>query len=130
MDWMEILQQIFELCVIPLLGILTTLLVKTINEKSKEIAQESQNELAEKYITMLAQTISDCVIATNQTYVSSLKNQDAFTIDAQKEAFSRTYNAVMAILSDEAKTYLANIYGDLEQYITTKIEAEVNYNKQ
>ena len=130
MNWAEILQQIFELCVIPLLGILTTLLVKVISEKSKEIAQESQNELAEKYITMLAQTISDCVIATNQTYVSSLKNQDAFTIDAQKEAFNRTYNAVMAILSDEAKVYLANVYGDLEQYITTKIEAEVNYNKQ
>jgi len=34
---MEILQQIFELCVIPLLGILTTYLVKLIRKKNKEL---------------------------------------------------------------------------------------------
>ena len=33
---MEILQQIFELCVIPLLGILTTYLVKKKKKKNKE----------------------------------------------------------------------------------------------
>ena len=46
--------------------------------------------------------------------------------EAQKEAFELTYNAVMAVLTDEAKHYLAAIYGDLTAYITTRIEAEVN----
>jgi hypothetical protein len=35
----------------------------------------------------------------------------------------------MAILTDEAKTYLTEIYGDMSAYITTKIEAEVNMSK-
>ena len=35
----------------------------------------------------------------------------------------------MAILTDEAKAYLAEIYGDVTTYITNKIEAEVNISK-
>ena len=35
----------------------------------------------------------------------------------------------MAVLSSEAKEYLAAAYGDLTSYITNKIEAEVNMNK-
>ena len=78
---------------------------------------------------MLDKTITDCVIATNQTYVEALKDKDAFTAEAQKEAFNKTYNAVLAILSDDAKEYLTNAFGDLEAYIKSKIEAEVNMNK-
>ena len=78
---------------------------------------------------MLSETITACVIATNQTYVEALKKQNAFTVEAQKEAFTLTYNAVMAVLTDDAKKYLTAIYGDLTAYITTKIEAEVNISK-
>ena len=85
--------------------------------------------MADKYIAMVTDTISACVIATNQTYVEALKKQNAFTAEAQKEAFQLTYNAVMAILTDDAKDYLAEIYGDVAAYITNKIEAEVNISK-
>ena len=129
MNWAEILQQIFELCIVPLFGILTGCLIKMIKNKTNELSAESKNALTEKYINMLSQTITDCVIATNQTYVDSLKGQDAFNYDAQKEAFNRTYQAVMTILSEEAKEYLTAVYGDLDAYITTKIESEVNFNK-
>lgn len=129
MDWMVMLYQIFELCVIPLLGVLTMYLVQFIKMKSQEIADKTDSELADKYIQMLTDTITTCVIATNQTYVESLKKQGKFDAEAQKEAFNLTYNAVMAVLTDEAKHYLAAIYGDLTAYITTRIEAEVNVSK-
>ena len=91
--------------------------------------KKANNETASKYIDLLANTISDCVIATNQTYVEALKKENAFTAEAQKEAFQLTYDAVMSVLSDDAKVYLTSIYGDLTAYITTKIEAEVNLSK-
>ena len=78
---------------------------------------------------MLAQTITDCVIATNQTYVEALKNKNAFDKDAQIEAFRMTYEAVLNILSDDAKEYLQQAMGDFEGYIIQKIEAEVSANK-
>ena len=85
--------------------------------------------MADKYIALLTDTITKCVIATNQTYVDSLKNKDAFDKAAQKEAFQKTLDAVLAILSDDIKIYINNTFGDVEAYITTQIEAAVNQNK-
>lgn len=127
---MEILQQIFELCVIPLLGILTTYLVKLIRKKNEELDAKVSKEVSKKYIDMLADTITDCVVSTNQTYVDALKEANAFDKEAQKKAFELTYNKIMNVLTEDAKEYLTTIYGDLEIYITTKIESEVKLYKE
>ena len=129
MEWLPLLYQILEVCVIPLLGILTAYFVKWVNAKSAEIQHKVDNDTADKYIAMLDDTICACVIATTQTYVEALKKDNAFTKEAQQEAFNLTFNAVMSVLTDEAKKYLSEVYGDLTAYITNKIEAEVNLNK-
>lgn len=129
MDWLALLSDIFEVCILPLLGVLTMYIVKFIQVKSTEITNKVDNDLVDKYVAMLAVTIENCVIATNQTYVESLKQVGKFDAEAQKTAFNMTKNAVMAILSDEAKRYLENAVGDLNEYITQQIEAAVNVNK-
>lgn len=129
MEWMILLQQIFEICIVPLLGILTCYIVNYIKAKTVKLNTNNSNELLSKYLTMLSDTVCDCVIATNQTYVETLKNKNAFDAEAQKVAFEMTYNAVINVLSSDAKEYLTNIYGDLSTYITNMIEAEVNRNK-
>ena len=129
MEVMELLAQIFEVCIIPLLGVLASFAVKWFNAKSAEIAENCENETQKKYVNMLNDTITDCVIATTQTYVDSLKKQGAFDAKAQKTAFKMTYEAVIKLLTDEATEYLNEAVGDLNLYITQKIEAEVNLNK-
>lgn len=130
MDWIKLLQEIFYVCVIPLLGVLTTYLVQYLKAKGNQIADSTDNTLASKYIKMLTETICTCVEATNQTYVEALKKAGAFDEAAQKEAFNKTKEAVMNILSDEAKKYLASIYGDLDQFIESMIEAQVKLAKK
>lgn len=130
MEWLPLLYQILEVCIIPLMGILTAYVVKFINAKSAEIQAKVENDTADKYIAMLDDTICACVIATTQTYVDALKKDNAFTKEAQAEAFDLTFKAVMSVLTDEAKEYLTEIYGDLSAYITAKIEAEVKLNKK
>lgn len=129
MEWLVILNEIFQVCIVPLLGVLTAYAVKYIKAKSAEIGTNQENATVSKYVGLLAETISDCVIATNQTYVDALKEQNAFDKEAQEEAFKKTYEAVMAVLSEDAKEYLTHIYGDLSAYITARIEAEVKANK-
>ena len=129
MEWIVILQQIFEVCIVPLLGIITAYVVSYIKAKTIELNTNNSNEILVKYLSMLSETVCNCVIATNQTYVNSLKGQNAFDAEAQKKAFEMTYNAVIAVLSDEAKDYLTSVYGDLTMYITNMIEAEVNKNR-
>lgn len=129
MDWANVVKQIFELVIFPLLGIGTTYLIILINTKIKELKKQSDNDLEKKYLDMLNNTITDCVLATNQTYVNELKKQGKFDLDAQKIAFQKTYENVMALLTDEAKKYLSEALGDLQTYVNNKIEAEVLLNK-
>lgn len=125
----DLINQIFQLCIIPLLGVLTGFFVKWINAKSKEIQTNNDDAVGNKYIKMLTDTITTCVIATNQTYVEALKQQGKFDAEAQKEAFKRTTEAVLEVLSEDAKKYLTEVYGDLYRYIDEKVEATVNEAK-
>lgn len=125
----DIVIQIIEVCIIPLFGILTKYLVYFLTAKRDELNSKTNNEIAKKYTDMIYQTVVDCVIATNQTYVDSLKKSGSFDEAAQKEAFNRTMNAVLAILGDDAKDYIQQATGDLNTYLTQLIESEVNKHK-
>lgn len=126
---MELLVQIFQVCIIPLLGILTKYLIDFLNAKRQEINQAIDNETAIKYNDMIFNTVTDCVIATNQTYVEALKAQGTFDAEAQKVAFQKTLDAILAILTDDAKEYIQQAFGDITVYLTTLIESSVNKNK-
>jgi hypothetical protein len=124
-DWLEILYKVFEVAIIPLLGAATLYLITFIDAKKKELKDRAKSETTKKYIEMLDDTIINCVIATNQTYVDALKKAGSFDAEAQKQAFKLTYDAVMAILTDEAQVYLNEAIKDLNAYITNKIESGV-----
>lgn len=121
---------IFQVVLIPLLGILTKYLVALISQKIKEMTDAKDDATYTKYMNMLRDTITDCVIATNQTYVDSLKKEGKFDAEAQKKAFEKTYAAVMAILTDDAKNYLTEIIGDLDGYVSNLIESNVKTSKE
>ena len=121
---------IFQVVLIPLLGILTKYLVALISQKIKEMTDAKDDATYTKYMNMLRDTITDCVIATNQTYVDSLKKEGKFDAEAQKKAFEKTYAAVMAILTDDAKNYLTEIVGDLYEYVSNLIESNVKTSKE
>lgn len=129
MNWSELISNIFQVCLLPLLGILTRYLVAFIAMKSEEMKQKTNNETAQKYLQMATDTITACVIATNQTYVESLKAQGKFDKEAQEVAFNKTLEAVLALMNDEVKEYITEVFGDLNTYLTTQIEAAVNGTK-
>lgn len=126
MDWSNIINQLFEVCLIPMLGMLTTYAVKLIKAKMEEARSKTDSALADKYLSMLETTVIDCIKATNQTYVNALKEKDAFDANAQKEALARTTEAVFTVLSDEAKECLRSAVGDLEVLVNEKIEANIS----
>jgi hypothetical protein len=134
--FLGLLGEIFEVCIIPLLGVLTAFVVSFLKAKKEEILakiatnkSQEEKELMSKYLNMVEKTVVDCVMATNQTYVDSLKQEGKFDADAQRVAFNKTLNAVLAILTDDAKNYLTQIFGDLNIYLTNLIESQVKINK-
>ena len=134
--YLRLLSEIFEVCIIPLLGILTAYAVSYLKAKKEEILAkietnktQEQKDLMSKYLDMVEKTVTNCVMTTNQTYVDSLKQEGKFDADAQKIAFDKTLDAVLAILSEDAKVYLTQIFGDLNVYLTNLIESQVKINK-
>lgn len=125
MDWMEIVEQIFELAVFPVLSIVGVYLTYLIKVKVRELQQKADNDTADKYLAMLGDTISSVVTATTQTYVEGLKQQGKFDAEAQKAALELTRDTVMRLLTDDAVKYITTSVGDLDTYVTNKIEAEV-----
>lgn len=125
----EIVLQILEVCLIPLLTALTAFAVKWLNAKANEIKARIQSEKAQHYIDLAAETVTTCVIATNQTYVEALKKQGSFDVDAQKYAFEQTYKAVLELLPNEAMKFIEAAFGDGTEYLTQLIEKTVNEQK-
>lgn len=126
---MDTYAMIFEIILLPLLGALASFLIAYLKVKRDECLTKVDNETHDKYVSMLHQTIHSCVVATNQTYVEALKKQGSFDAEAQKYAFNQTKDAVLALLSAEAQTYLMEAFGDLNAYIDTYIETAVNCSK-
>lgn len=129
MDLVTLVPILFQMVLIPLLAILTKYITTWIQIKINELTENKNDKTFTKYMTMLQDTVIDCVIATNQTYVESLKTQGKFDAEAQKIAFQKTYDAVMQILTEDAVTYLNEALGDLDAYVNTLIEAQVNMQK-
>lgn len=129
MSWAEILEQIFNLVIYPVLGLVGIYLTYLIKVKINELKQKTKDDTAKKYLDMLNETIAAAVLATTQTYVEALKKQGKFDEAAQKEAFKQTYEAVMKVLTDEAMKYITVSVGDIETYITNQIESQVKITK-
>lgn len=122
-------KEILEYVLIPLLVILTRYLIVFIDAKRKELKEKTNNELANKYIDMIYNTVTNCVIATNQTYVDSLKKQGNFDKEAQLEAFNKTLAAIKKMLSEDAVKYIHSITDDADFYLSQLIEAAVKDQK-
>lgn len=127
---MNVLSQIFELFIFPVLGIAAVYVCYLIKVKINELKEKAKNDTEKKYLDMLDKTICEAVLATTQTYVDALKKEGKFDEEAQKIAFNKTYEAVMTLLTAEAIKYLETTVGDLQTYVNNKIEAEVILTKK
>lgn len=127
--YLDMIKDVFEVLIVPVLGVVATYLITLINAEKEERLQKANAEKTKFYIEILNNTIVDCIRATNQTYVETLKKNGTFDAQAQEEALNRTYEAVMSILTNDAKVFLDNAIVDLSSYITNKIEAEIKCQK-
>lgn len=126
---LALLAQIFEVCIVPILTVATGYLVSFINKKKLELQNKIDNEMADKYLERLGNIITDCIQATNQTYVETLKEQGKFDEEAQKIAFTKTFNSVINLLGAKGYEVLQESVGDLTEFITQKIEAQIKATK-
>ena len=103
-----------------------------INQKINEIqisTELKQYEKLNQYLDSAQEAISNVVLTITQTYVETLKKQGCFNEAAQMEAKNRAVTMAKQLLTEESQKAIIAVYGDLNVYLDTAIEALVQFNK-
>lgn len=133
MEFSEVLNYILYVVLTAILPVVATYTVNLIKAKIKEsnvIADATKNENIAKLIEDALSDVMDAVLYTNQIYVDALKSSGKFDKDAQKNAFNRAYAEALAMISDESKKIIEQVYGSFDKWLKLKIETSVNIAKR
>lgn len=96
---------------------------------AKYLASKTDNALAKKYLEDVADAVGTAVTYTSQTYVDGLKNSKNFSKENQEAALQKAVEKAKELLTEDARKFLEEAYGDLNEYLISKIEAEVRRQK-
>lgn len=108
--------------ILPLITLGGTRLIQYLNAKIKD-------ENTKRILTGITTVIETAVRSVFQTYVESLKKSGSFSTEAQKQALELAKQEVLQTLNTESKEFITANYGDLNNFITTHIEATINLLK-
>ena len=115
---------------IPLLITIITICVCTMTSKIAKNAAESAPNKYSGIIYALENIVNKAVITTNQTFVNELKKQGKFDKEAMEEAYRRTYESIVASLSQSFFEYIDKENVDIDTLLKNMIETSVNWNKE
>lgn len=78
-----------------------------------------------KHLSAVTLIVSDAVMNVFQSFVETLKINGNFDEKAQKEAKDKALNIINSQLTPELTNYIANNYGDVQEWLKNKIEATI-----
>ena len=114
---------------IPLLITIITICVCTMTSKIAKNAAESAPSKYSEIIYGLENVVNKAVITTNQTFVNELKKQGKFDKEAMEEAYNKTFNSIVASLSQSFFEYIDEENIDIDTLLKNMIETSVDWNK-
>ena len=114
---------------IPLLITIITICICTMTSKVAKNAAESAPSKYSGIIYALENIVNKAVITTNQTFVNELKKQGKFDKKAMEEAYKRTYESIIASLSQSFFEYIDKETIDIDTLLKNMIETSVDWNK-
>ena len=119
---LEFLQNLLIAVITAAVPVATAYLCRWLESLYESNKIKVKNEKAQAVLRQVADMIMAAVETTTSTYVKQLKADNIFDENAHKEAFNKTYETVKKQLTEESEKIIAEIYGDVETYLTNKIE--------
>lgn len=120
--FINILAAVVTCIILPLISFLGVKLTEWLNTKIK-------NEKGQALIKKATDIVLNAVRCVFQSYVEALKKSGGFDQKAQIYAFNLAKDIALKQLGDDTKNYIAQNYGDLEEWLKTEIEASINLLK-
>lgn len=127
---MEFLMELLKIVIMIVVPVATSVLTYYAQKYFNQLIDENVSDEMEATLTKGFQILMDSVNYVQQTYVDSLKKQDKFTAEAQKEAFELAKKRAIELMNQYTQDAIIHIYGNLDTYIDTMIESIINQNKK
>ena len=127
---MDFIEELLFAVIAAAVPVVTTFLCTWIASSYEANKVKIKNEKVQATMDLVKDMIIAAVGTTTSTYVKQLKAENLFDENAHKEAFKKTYEIVQKQLTDDSRKIIAETYGDVETYITNKIEQFVEELKK
>lgn len=127
---LEFLQNLLFAVITAAVPVATAYLCKWLASLYEGNKTKIKNEKAQVVLGQVTDMIVAAVETTTSTYVKQLKANNLFDAEAQKEAFNKTLETVKKQITEESANIIAETYGDVETYLTNKIEQFVEELKK
>ena len=125
----EFLTTLLQAILVAAVPVCAAFLGKGLKALANYLGQKSESATVKMYMEAIADAVSTAVTFTSQKYVDELKKSGKFTKENQEYALKIAKSEAMRLLTQEAKDFIANAYGSLDQYLEGRIEAEVRRQK-
>ena len=125
----EFLTTLLQAVLVAAVPVCTAFIGKGLKALASYLGQKSENDMAKKYLAAVADAVATAVTYTSQVYVDKLKKSGQFTKENQREALGLAVAQAKNLLTVEAMAFLESAYGNLNEYLQSRIEAEVRNQK-
>ena len=125
----EIINLIETLVLAPMVIAISSFLIALLRQQTAKIQEKTKDEKIKRMLEIAENSVSQAVLTVSQTYVDGLKKDGLFNQEAQKEAFEMSKDKVYKLLTTDTIQAIQNNYGNVEEWIATKIEETIVKNK-
>lgn len=125
----EVMNLIETLVLAPMIIAISSFLIALIRQQTAKIQEKTKDEKIKMMLEIAENSVSQAVLTVSQTYVDGLKKDGLFNQEAQKEAFEMSKDKVYKLLTTDTIQAIQNNYGNVEEWIATKIEETIVKNK-
>lgn len=125
-DYVGLLLQAVIIAAVP---IFATWLKDGAKQVFEILKEKAESDKTKAYFEQIGDAVKTAVSCTSQTYVDSLKKGGEFNKEEQKAALLKSLEATRQSLSPWVKNFIITTYGDMDEYLTRMIEAEVRKQK-
>ena len=113
-----------------LTSVIIPLLIAAGNAISTYYKTKTANEKMQHYFDLANDAIVTAVAETMQTFVTTMKNNGTWTDESAKQAFEMSKLRAQEIMGYAALKALPEIVGDINTWLTSKVEAATLTAKQ
>lgn len=125
----EVMNLIETLVLAPLIITISSFLIALIRQQTSKIEEKIKDEKAKRMLEIAENVVSQAVATVSQTYVDGLKKEGVFDADSQTEAFKMSKDKIYKLLTVDTLQAVKANYGNIEEWINTKIEETISKSK-